>query len=374
MDNSQDNQDGQQHGADEARACARGAAALPASPRIVTTGGNMEPNPITSPESSSNIEQVELVDNGKGRVSIRTLPNENVSNHAAHVDWLAFTVTPPDGEFALWLIEALKTFLPLKAILATGKGWNGYRERHTLVSLNETDIGLMALGGLSQRGSIHVELNAQACSLVSDWPAIQSWGEQNGATITRVDLAHDDLYGKELTVAMALEWHQAGAFNFNARPAKARLIDDLGTGDGKTLYIGNRANGKMLRVYEKGKQLGEPESPWVRVEVELRNKSRIIPWATLTRPGNYLAGAYPCLAYLSVTQSRIETIRKMVKISYDSSVEHTRQTGGKLVNLMMIRNGEDADMVISQLRREGFPRRLAGYAAHLPDALPDPSQ
>lgn len=334
----------------------------------------MEPNPITSPESSSNIEQVELVDNGKGRVSIRTLPNENVSNHAAHVDWLAFTVTPPDGEFALWLIEALKTFLPLKAILATGKGWNGYRERHTLVSLNETDIGLMALGGLSQRGSIHVELNAQACSLVSDWPAIQSWGEQNGATITRVDLAHDDLYGKELTVAMALEWHQAGAFNFNARPAKARLIDDLGTGDGKTLYIGNRANGKMLRVYEKGKQLGEPESPWVRVEVELRNKSRIIPWATLTRPGNYLAGAYPCLAYLSVTQSRIETIRKMVKISYDSSVEHTRQTGGKLVNLMMIRNGEDADMVISQLRREGFPRRLAGYAAHLPDALPDPSQ
>ena len=58
-------------------------------------------------------------------------------------------------------------------------------------------------------------------------------------------------------------------------------------------------NGKMLRIYEKGKQLGDSESPWVRVEAELRNKSRVIPWDALTRPGSYLAGAYPCLAYLS---------------------------------------------------------------------------
>ncbi|KAB2308492.1 hypothetical protein F8A87_12390 [Betaproteobacteria bacterium SCN2] len=367
MDDSQDNKDGQQHGAGEVRATARGAAALTASPRIVTTGGNNEPKPLTSPE------RVELLSDGNGRVYIRTVPDESVVQGVAHIDWLAFTATPPDGESPVWLINALKTFLPLKAIIPTGKGWNGYRERHTLVSLNETDIGLMAFGGTSQRGSLHVELNAQGCSLVTSWQVLQSWGEENKATITRVDLAHDDLHGQELTVATALEWHQTGAFNFNARPAKARLIDDLGTGDGKTLYIGNRANGKMLRIYEKGKQLGDPASPWVRVEAELRNKSRIIPWATLTRPGNYLAGAYPCLAYLSAIQSKIETIRKAVNISYESSVEHTRQTGGKLLNLMMIQNDEDAEAVINQLRREGYPRRLAAYAAHLPNALPDPS-
>ena len=145
--------------------------------------------------------------------------------------------------------------------MPTGKGWNGYKERHTIEGLGGGNIGLLAFGGDSQRGSVHVELNAQGCALIFDWPALQIWGEQHNATITRIDLAHDDQTGETVTVDIGLQWLEAGQFNVNGRPAKARLIDDLGSGDGKTLYVGKRANGKMLRIYEKGKQLGDAGKP-----------------------------------------------------------------------------------------------------------------
>ena len=302
---------------------------------------------------------------GHGRIYIRPMPDESVAEGVAHIDWLAFTVTPPEGQTPAWLFKALLKFLPILNFTPTGKGWNGYKERHTIIGLGDAQLGLLAMGGASQRGSLHVELNAQACGLIGDWPALQAWGEQYGANITRIDLAHDDLTGEAISISAGLAWLEAGLFNLNGRPAKARLIDDLGSGDGKTLYVGQRANGKMLRIYEKGRQLGDSQSPWVRAEVELRNKSRVIPWSALTRPGNYLAGAYPCLAYLSVLQDKIKTIAKAVEISLEASVEHLHQTGGKLINLLMHVHSGDAFAVVDELKRPGVPQRLKAYAHYL---------
>lgn len=318
---------------------ARGTNALSAAPRIVTTGGNP---PIQGTAEHAPVTQ-------------------------AHIDWFAFTVTPPEGESPAWLFRTLLEFLPILNFTPTGKGWNGYKERHIIVGLGEANLGLLALGGESQRGSLHVELNAQACALISDWPALQAWGEQYKASITRIDLAHDDLNGDVISIDVGLEWKSAGHFDLNGRPAKALLIDDLGSGDGKTFYVGKRANGKMLRIYEKGKQLGDSQSPWVRVEVELRNKSRLIPWDAVIKPGNYLAGAYPCLAYLSGVQDKIKTISKAVEITLESSVEHLHQTGGKLINVLMHVHSGDAFAVVNELKRDGIPQRLKGYAGFLPD-------
>lgn len=330
------------HRAGETRATARGTDARSAAPRIVTTGGN-------SPTQG----------NPQGTEAAK-----------AHIDWLAITVTPPDGESLLWVVDELRRFISNLTFIPTGKGWNGYQHRHDIQhGNNAANLGLIAHGGTSQRGSVHIELNAQACALIPDWQPLGAWGELHKASITRVDLAHDDLTGQSITVEIGLAWHKAGEFNSNGRPAKARLIDDLGTGDGKTLYVGNRAYGKMLRIYEKGKQLGDPDSPWVRVEVELHNKSRLIPWEVLIRPTPYLAGAYPCLAYLSAEQKKIQTIHKAATISLESSIHHLRQTGGKLVNLMMQTHGGDAFAVVDELKREGIPRRLSAYAALLPDVL-----
>ncbi|MHB1099465.1 MAG: replication initiation factor domain-containing protein [Burkholderiales bacterium] len=265
-----------------------------------------------------------------------------------------------------WLFPHLVTLFGICEATATGAGWNGYTERHDLGS-----YGLLAQGGKSQRGSIHVELNAAGCIRVADWLKVVAWGETHKATITRVDLAHDDLDGESVSIEIALHWLAAGDFATNGRPPDSRLYDDLGSGKGKTLYVGSRTNGKLCRVYEKGRQLGDPSSAWVRVEVELRNKSRVIPWDTLINPGYYLAGAYPCLAFLSVRQEKIRTITKAGTLSYARAVHHARQMAGGVVNIMMQVHGGDAFAVVNELKREGVPRRLKNYTDFMPEIIAD---
>ncbi len=293
----------------------------------------------------------------------------------AHIDWLGFTLTPPvdirddETRSIRWLIpELFKVFgIPEVMAQATGSGWNGYTYR---VNIGENaQYGLIAFGGEKQRGTFHVELNATACALVSDWHAVQQWGESIGARITRVDLAHDDIEGETISIETALAWHKAGQFTTSGRPPDAHLHDDLGSGKGKTLYIGARAHGKLLRVYEKGRQLGDPSSPWVRVELELRGKGRVIPWDVLTSPATYLAGGYPCLAFLSAVQDKIRTITKAVQITIGSIVRYLHTAGGKSINVLMQVHGGDAFAVINAIKRDGIPRRLVNYADFLPRIL-----
>lgn len=311
-------------------------AAQLAAPRIVTTGGNFFP-PETLQKPSAAL---------------------------AHIDWFAFTIKPPDGCGLTWLFPGLVKLFGITEATPTGKGWFGYAERHDLGG-----YGLLAHGGESQRGSIHVELNATGCARVADWLKVMEWGITNNVTITRIDLAHDDLNGQTASIATALQWLHAGDFATNGRPPAAQLIDDLGSGKGKTLYVGNRTNGKLCRIYEKGRQLGDPSSPWVRVEVEFRNKSRVIPWDTLANPGHYLAGAYPCLAFLSAVQEKIRTITKAVTVTLARAIHHAQQMTGKLVNVMMQFHGGDAFAVVSELKRDGIPRRLQNYADFLPQVI-----
>lgn len=333
------------------RAHARAPAAALASPRLVTTGGNLSPRDTGTPEGKT-----------------------------AHVDWFACTLnvrdkTSYDDEQLIFIAELMR-FLAIKEsqLVETDKGWFGYTNMAKIMSPDGlVNYGLLAYGGESQKGSIHVEINAQGCAAVVHWEEIVEWGEQHNAVITRLDLAHDDFNGDEVTVGAALDWYREGRFDQNGRPPKAQHIDDLGSGSGQTLYVGNRKSGKLLRVYEKGKQLGDPSSPWTRVEVELRNKGRVIPWAALTRPGRYLAGAFPCLQFLSAIQEKIKTIAKAAQTTLTAATLHLQKTGGKLVDLLMNVHGEDAATVVEKIRGEGVPRRLAAYASYLrpPAPLPD---
>lgn len=308
------------------------------SPRLVTTGGNS-----LSPE---------VPDNSSG------------SNSLAYIDWLAFTITPPEGFGLPWLVGELVVLFRISETAPCGKGWYGYTHRWDLGG-----YGLLAYGGESQQGSFHIEINASGCARVADWRKVIKWGETYNVTITRVDLAHDDIEGKALTIAKAREWLDAGGFSTNGRPPAARLFDDLDSGKGKTLYVGSRVNGKLCRIYEKGRQLGDTSSLWTRVEVEFRNKSRIIPWDVLIKPGPYLAGAYPCLLFLSVSQSKIRTITKTVTISLASAVQNARLMVGNLVHVMMQVHNGDAFAVVNELKRDGIPRRLRNYADFLPQVF-----
>ena len=128
---------------------------------------------------------------------------------------------------------------------------------------------------------------------------------------------------------------------------------------GRTLGIGNRQSGKYAHIYEKGKQLGDAPSPCARFEVEWRAQDRLIPYDILTRPGHYLAGAYPCLAFLAEEQSVIKTIAKSAQIAFDTAVENAKQHCGKLVNLLLSVVGEDYHEVVDRLIRPGYPTRTA---------------
>lgn len=311
---------------------ATAACADARAPRGSSGGGvapaECEPRPVTRGESHSEI---------------------------AHVDWLACTFLPEAERFGS-IIESVFQITRDHWVIRPG-GWQGYTTRIDLGGL-----GLLGYGGEHQRGTVHLELNAHGCARVRDWNAVRVWCEAYGVKITRIDLAHDDFSGRTVSVKQAQNWFAEGRFITSGRAPVARLVDDLGSGRGKTLYVGQRQNGKLCRIYEKGKQLGDPSSPWCRVEVEFRAKSRVIPPDVLVKASSYLAGAYPCLAYLSEHQDKVRTLKKAAEISYARMVDCLRTQYGPALNVMLRAEGGDPFAVLFQTMRPGVPKRLS----HLP--------
>lgn len=279
-------------------------------------------------------------------------------SHKAHIDWLGLTLPIPEGvgNVASWAVVELARF-GFSSLTDKHKGWFGYRHQQSI----DDDCGLIAYGGEAQRGTLHIELTGKGCKVIEDWPALRAWCDSCGAKITRVDLAHDDLTGKTANLSRCRQWLDSGLFSMGTRPPKARLIDDLGSGEGSTLYVGARANGKMFRGYEKGKQLGDVLSLWFRLEVELRAKDRTIPLDVLTDPTPYLAGAFPALAFLSEAQHKIRTLKKAVETSVERSIDNARNTVGKLVNFLVTAAGWSHLQVAQALQRDGVPSRLKPF-------------
>ncbi len=320
-------------------------------PRIVGTavGGAEEAAGTVLPLVGDADSSAEEPSGAPRRVTRGKSDNENTT---AHIDWFACTFLP-GSTGAANIIESV-LLIPRSDWKQREGGWQGYETRIDLGG-----FGLLAYGGKHQRATAHLELNAHGCARIQDWNAIRVWCEAYGVRITRIDLAHDDLEGETFTIETARAWFNDGLFNTGGRAPAARLVDDMGSGKGKTLYIGQRQNGKLCRVYEKGKQLGDPNSPWCRVEVEFRGKSRNIPHDMLTRPGDYLAGAYPCLAYLSQRQDKVRTLVKTGEIGYAQMVNCLRTQYGTALNVMLRVESGDPFAVLEQAMRPGTPKRLA---------------
>lgn len=334
-------------------------------------------NPVSCPESPAPLrggECIEFHASAKHEWSVKhPLPDENAPVGAALVDWLAFTVVPPshialmarveglqDSGFRWVRGELFRLFNVSSSSFEMQKtGGSGYKHRSTFPG------GEILWGGQHQRGTVHVVFRGEGCSRIENWPAIAGWLEEHRATLTRVDLAYDDYASETVSIERLREWYEAGEFNVGGRNPQARLVDDLGSGKGRTFYIGNRKNGKLFRGYEKGKQLGDSNSQWIRLECEWHSKGRVLPYAMLLRPGQYLAGAFRCLAFLSIVQEKIKTVMRAAKISFDRAVLNARQQVGKLVNLMLSVSGGDYVEVVEQLRRDGIPKRIEPYSYHI---------
>jgi phage replication initiation protein len=257
---------------------------------------------------------------------------------------------------------------------SSGRGWSGFRFRDDLIiptDGGEVLIGLVAYGGEQQRGIAYVSIQGVGCSRIRGWRAVRETLEHLGARIKRADVAFDDEQGVMSVEAWADEY-KAGGFNCGGRMPSNDLKGDwlVHNGAGRTLYVGKRENGKMIRCYEKGKQLGDPASPWVRVELELRAQDRSIPYEILTEPHLYFKGACSALmrfleraAQIYAMSKTVNTIKREGSIVLGHLVKHARIAYGRLVDLLLEREGGDVGVVIERLRRSGRPKRWSNLLA-----------
>lgn len=233
------------------------------------------------------------------------------------------------------------------------QGLFGYKRSFSLTRDGE-NCGLVAFDGNNDTG--YVSLSGFGCGGV-DMVKFHAFIEKlPDVKITRVDIAHDDLEGSKSVT----DWkniYLMGGFAIKGHAPSVKFIEDYDTGAGKTLYVGKKQNGKEACIYEKGKQLGDKESPWVRVEGRITNIDRVIPLDVLITPEIYLAGLYPPFQYLCAFHEAIEVVKKTAKIAYAAMVHYCKQSYGKLIYTMQ-QLGETPESIIRQLEREGQPKRL----------------
>ena len=215
--------------------------------------------------------------------------------------------------------------------------------------------------------------------MVRDWLAVRSHLELcDELALTRVDLAVDLLNG-EFSVEDALDWWRCGEFRAGAQGVRPRhsLLGDWGSDEpvhGRTVEIGRRENGKMCRVYEKGRKLGNPQGEWTRFEVELRNNDRDLPLDILTDCDKYFTGAYLCLQQLlDAAGERIRTHQKEGEISLEVAVEHATNQAGKVLHVLRL-TGLSFEQVYEHISRPGIPKRLerATLGGFFNGSPPDP--
>lgn len=334
----------------EVRMCAGAAAG--GVPRLVIRGESFEPSPCFGDTT----EFIALGYQGRAKLVHRLLPKPDAEPLAALTDYLNATFPyDPTPENIIRLVKFFRMFLgeSFAALNPRTGGLHGYKVSFAI----GTTGGLLAYGG--QRGTVLVSLPGSACALIADWHGCYHlFHDILKARISRWDGAVDVFEGKPSVDDAAL-FYQTGQFNAGGnKPSCSQhgnwLDDD---GSGRTFYVGKRKNGKLLRVYEKGKQLGDNSSPWVRWELELHNRDRIIPWDVILEPGKYLAASYPCMAWVSEVQERIRTTRKTTTLGYQHLTYYARQAYGPFINVMLKVEGS-AEKVIERLLRPGVPARL----------------
>ncbi len=249
-------------------------------------GPTLHPNTETPPEV---------------RVGAGAIPAAlGTTQQRVHIDWLHVTGLLS----ASAVCRTLESILGIPVTTKHGPGLMGYATRYALMVREGTR--LITIGafceGTAQLDRNLLQLNARGCALLADqWAEMHTWLSTVNVRITRVDLALDFHEG-EHDVDEAVTLYETGAFAVRGRQPKCSMAGDwFHDRDGRTFYVGRRANGKLLRVYEKGRQLRDLKSRWVRWELQLGRKERDLPLAILSNPDLYFAGSYPALARILAT-------------------------------------------------------------------------
>lgn len=271
-----------------------------------------------------------------------------------HVDFLAFSIKPDDSDgfdyhaAALGIVKAI--FGPV-TVEDTGRGWSGFACRFDIHG-----VGLVAWGGNS--GVIHFEITSDGCSQVTSWERLADLLDSATTKITRIDIAHDDYEGETLSIDWARHQYMNGGFKpSRGLSPNARCVSDEGSGKGSTYYVGSRESGKLARIYEKGKQLGDPFSRWCRFEVEWRAVHRTLESDMLRDPSRYFVGAYRCCQFAGSRSSTVRTIAYKAAASLEKATDHAiKQAGSVIAAFKML--GHSAEQIIAKLAKPEVSSRL----------------
>ena len=295
-------------------------------------------------------------------------------NDAGFVDWVTFTFHessvraylpgsvdfPTEGDYARAFSILVSELFGFGITEQCERGRNFYRYAYVLGA----KAGFVCHGG--QRDTVSVNISGSGLQLAADgwerrlhdflsgWGGFAGCGAVNGR-LTRVDVARDWFDG-EYGVDRAAADYDSGLFNNGGRNPDCEQRGNWRApmGAGRTFYVGRRKSGKFARIYEKGKQLGDIDSPWTRTEVEYKSQDRVIPFDILLKPGAYLAGAYDAFAHFDGVACKVETRKREAVGSVKKARDWiSKQCGAALHALVELEVGETlrdrAEMLVVRL-------------------------
>lgn len=287
------------------------------------------------------------------------LGNTGGKSHRVSVDWLNASVFLPACSADAAEIAAELSALHGGCNFEGGPGLHGYE----CGLVCPTTKARVCWGGDSQAETCWISLPGTWFALLDPHGDGYLWLryllEQWHAKITRVDLACDFFEG-EYAVTDCVQWWRDGLFTLRGRPPSTSLVGDwLGGVNGRTLYVGKARNGKLIRCYEKGIQLGDKGSRWLRIEVQLAAVDRSIPQHVLEEPAGYFQAAARWPFVVSSAPMRIKTRVEVEAISANKLKAEAQRAYGKLLDYLR-RCGQDEADIVRDLAQQGTPRRLNG--------------
>ncbi|HEX8611575.1 MAG TPA: replication initiation factor domain-containing protein [Telluria sp.] len=324
--------------------------------------------------SDEDLGEVSLVITDSGKIKTVMVRKPSASQ-ACIIDWINFTVLEDtffktarqtlvtDDQI---IEEASRQFEKIFGFGITEKrdrGMNFYRESWVLGD----GMGFVCFGG--QRSTMLVTLSGQGCQ-----NAVGGWEQRlfdfltkvaMRPSISRIDLAHDDIDGNYLSVDWAYDQYEQSGYTHKAggRPPNIERIGNWTrpTGKGRTLTIGLRSSSKFCRFYEKGRKEGDRASPWCRCEVEFKNTNTVIAFEVLLNPTDFFASAYPCFAHFVHvdTPKRMAVKVKTAQITVDACIEVTKHQFGKYIRVFRELWGdkEALDLICNEAE-DYWPKRM----------------
>ena len=334
-----------------------------------------EDSPLLKDWQQTDFVKLVIGENGKPSLILVSAP---AANEIAIVDWITFSIKR--YTFVEHYVDVIEKHVNDVCVFEMSKKLESifgfilgkkkksalfYESAYEVLTRSGVFVGELHIGG--QNNTITVSLSGNACKL-GDY----GWQESlykflmgaNGSKITRLDLAHDDIEGKYLDIDDLNDRETNHGFYRFGKPPVVTLAGDWKYNDrdnkGRTLYIGSRTSDKFLRAYQKGKQLGDKLSKWVRLEVELKAKHTIIPLDAIINPSGYFINLYPCFnelfSYKDQQQCIIKYVKKVSELTIKKAADNFKNQYGKYLGFFRSLFGDQK--CLDDLSVSGTPKRL----------------